>query len=65
MYASKMSDWQHGDKVETDGDIWTVVNVGACRDGKTYLHLMSTTRVFHQKNGKRFAQIADWFASRA
>lgn len=60
-----MSDWQYGDTVETDGDTWTVVNVGASRDGKTYLHLMSTTRFVHQKNGKRFAQIADWFDSRA
>lgn len=53
--------YKYSDIVEYDGDVWTVLGVGYTReDGKTYLHLASTTRFITQKNGKRPIQACDW-----
>jgi len=53
--------YKYQDVIEHDGDVWVVWGVGCTReDGKTYLHLASTTRFLTQKNGKRPIQIADW-----
>lgn len=46
--------------IKIDGDTWRVVNTGATRDGKTYVHLASTTRFRQQKNGKNPIQMCDW-----
>ena len=46
---------------EVDGDTWRVMGVGTTRDdGKTLLHLASTTRFRKQKNGNYPVQITDW-----
>jgi len=53
--------YKYQDVIEHDGDVWVVWGVGRTReDGKTYLHLASTTRFVTQKNGKRPIQIGDW-----
>ncbi len=53
--------YKYQDVIEHNGDVWTVLGVGCTReDGKTYLHLASTTRFVTQKNGKRPIQIGDW-----
>ena len=49
------------DIIKHDGDTWRVVSVGKiCEDGKTYVHLASTTRGKHQRNGFYPVQICDW-----
>ena len=50
----------NGKKIETDGDVWTVVATGTQVAGNTYCHLASTTRFRTQKNGKTPVQIGDW-----
>lgn len=50
-----------GDIINTAGDTWEVIGVGWTNDeGRTYLHLVSTTRFVKQRNGKRPIMIADW-----
>ena len=46
--------------INHDGDTWKVLSVGAHRDGKFYCHLLSTTRFYHQKNGKNPVQMGVW-----
>lgn len=47
--------------IELDGDKWRVLGIGVTNDdGKTYLHLASTTRFRQQKNGKVPVQIGHW-----
>ena len=43
-----------------DNDTWNVLSTGACREGKVYAHLASTTRGKHQRNGFLPVQICDW-----
>ena len=49
--------------IQYDGDTWRILAKGASRDGKTYLHLASTTRFRQQKNGAVPVQMADWIDS--
>lgn len=48
--------------ISLDGDEWVVVSAGAINnaDKTIYLHLRSTTRFRHQRNGKCPVQMADW-----
>ena len=46
--------------IKHDGDTWRIVQVGAVRDGKAYVHLASTTRFRQQRNGKCPVQVCDW-----
>lgn len=46
--------------IKYEGDTWQILAKGASRDGKTYVHLASTTRFRHQKNGKVPVQMCDW-----
>lgn len=50
-------------QIEHDGDTWKIVGVGTVRDGKTLVHLASTTRGRHQKNGFYPVQMMDWIDS--
>jgi hypothetical protein len=43
-----------------DGDTWRIIGIGAKRDGKTFVHLASTTRGKKQKNGFYPVQMCDW-----
>ena len=49
--------------IEHDGDTWKVVSVGTVKDGKTFVHLASTTRGKQQRNGFYPVQINDWVDS--
>ena len=46
--------------IQHDGDTWNIAAEGVTRDGKTYCHLVSTTRFRQQRNGKNPVQICDW-----
>lgn len=47
--------------IDHDGDTWRVLSKGVTRaDGKTMLHLASTTRSRQQRNGSCPIQICDW-----
>jgi hypothetical protein len=49
------------DLIEIEGDTWKVIGIGFTNEeGKTYLHLASTTRFRQQRNGKVPVQMADW-----
>ena len=48
-------------EIKIDGQTWVVLNVGATDGDRVYLHLRSTTQFRQAKNGKHWAQIADWF----
>ena len=50
-------------EISYDGDTWVVLNIGATLDGKTFVHLASTTRGFCQRNGIYPVQINDWIPS--
>jgi hypothetical protein len=50
-------------EISYDGDTWFVLGVGTVRDGKTFVHLASTTRSFCQRNGNYPVQINDWIPS--
>lgn len=47
-------------KIEHDNDTWNILAQGATRDGRTYCHLASTTRLRQQKNGAVPVQMGDW-----
>lgn len=49
--------------IHHDGDTWRLLSEGATRDGRTYCHLASTTRVCQQKNGSVPVQISDWISN--
>lgn len=46
-----------------DGDTWRVVGIGASREGKTFVHLASMTRIRQQKNGFCPIQMGEWVDS--
>lgn len=47
--------------IQHDGDAWRVLGTGRTReDGKTYVHLASTTRGRQQRNGWYPMQMMDW-----
>ena len=46
--------------IQHRGDTWAVIGQGACRDGKIYCHLASTTQFRQQRNGPNPIQIGDW-----
>lgn len=46
--------------IKYDGDTWRLLGEGACRDGKVYCQLASTTRGRMQRNGWNPLQICDW-----
>jgi hypothetical protein len=50
-------------EISYDGDTWFVLGVGTVREGKTFVHLASTTRSFCQRNGTYPVQINDWIPS--
>ena len=51
-------------QIEIDGDTWEILGVGVTReeDGKTFVHLKSTTRGRQQRNGWVPVQIGDWIS---
>jgi hypothetical protein len=52
---------KHGQGLTVDGDTWRVLGVGATDEqGRTYVHLASTTRMQSQRNGARPIQCAMW-----
>lgn len=53
---------QIGSTINHDGDTWRVIGIGATSDGKTFLHLASTTRFRKQRNGNCPIQICDWIS---
>jgi hypothetical protein len=46
--------------LDMHGDTWRVLGIGVSQEGKTYVHLASTTKLLQQKNGFVPAQMCDW-----
>jgi hypothetical protein len=63
MHIEANTEGKKMQQIEHDGDTWKIVGVGTVRDGKTLVHLASTTRGRHQKNGFYPVQMMDWIDS--
>ncbi len=55
-----MNTFKHGDKITRDRDTWKVIGVGAEENGRTFLHLASTTRGRQTKAGWYPVQSCVW-----